>query len=120
LPKESFATEITHWRQLAASVLKEAEALPHLGPQATQLADLVAQLQKLRTLQNQLEGKLAIATRRLQDGRTLGRDLSSRLQAGLKQVHGVHSGHLQSYGLRPRRQARKSKPAEADPDEVPS
>lgn len=120
MPKEAFAIEIGQWGRLSASVLKEAEALPHLGPQANQLADLVAQLQKLRELQDRLEGQLAVATRRLQDGRTLGRDLSSRLQAGLKQVHGSHSGQLHTYGLRPRRQARKSKPAEAEPDEVPS
>ena len=120
MPKQAFGTEMSRWKQLAEGVLKEAEELPHLGPQAAQLADLVARLHELHALQWRLKGELGIAIRQLQDGRELARDLSSRLQAGLKQAYGVHSGHLRSFGARPRRKGRRGTAAEPESSEVPS
>ncbi|HXO18458.1 MAG TPA: hypothetical protein VOA87_00885 [Thermoanaerobaculia bacterium] len=111
MPKSSYAQEVGTWDALAAALAKRGEEMPHLAEQCARLAEVVAEIKALDVRLSRETGRMRRTARELREARGVGRELESRLRAGLKQHFGAHGDGLIAFGSRPLRRPRRAEVA---------
>ncbi|HXO20921.1 MAG TPA: hypothetical protein VOA87_13475 [Thermoanaerobaculia bacterium] len=119
MPKSAYAQEVGGWDALVTSLGKRAEEVPHLAEQCARLAQIVAQVKALDGRKLKETARLRTTTRQLQEARTIGRELESRLRAGLRGVFGSHAPDLIAFGGRPLRRPRRGQVPSIEPPPEP-
>ncbi|MFL6192929.1 MAG: hypothetical protein ACJ75H_02065 [Thermoanaerobaculia bacterium] len=113
MSKESVATTLRQWEQLLAAWEANAEAMGFFDAERAELRTLVERVQDLVREQAALNAKKQQVTRDLDAAKDRGRELASRMRAGVHTRYGLSGEKLLAFGLRPRRGAggrKRSKP----------
>ena len=115
MPQASFADFVTEWDLLLAAANANAENLPQLAALRDELLSTVQQAKTLDARQASLRADFSQATRDLEATMARGKDLATRLRAGVRSQYGTKGEKLAEFGMRPRRK----RPKKQEPEEPP-
>lgn len=109
MPKTSYADFVTDWEQLVIALSAHAADLTHLEPQRLELETTIGEVRKLHGRMSLLRSELNQTSKDFQARMATGKDLSTRLRAGVKHQFGTRSEELIKYQMKPLR-PRQRKP----------
>jgi uncharacterized protein YfdQ (DUF2303 family) len=116
MPNTSFADFVTDWEHLLKAVDSNAADLPQLEANRAELLATVESAKAIDVRQSSLRSELSQATRDLEAAMARGRDLASRLRAGIRAQYGLKGEKLREFGLKPfRRRSRTLSRPDATP-----
>jgi hypothetical protein len=110
MPKSSFLDFTGEWNQCMLAYDANAEDLAHLRPQRDDLGLAYSRAMTLSNRQDALRAELNQTTKDLNETMTQGKDLTSRLKAGVKGHYGAKSEKLIEFQMKPLRPRQRAKP----------
>src|SRR5947208_1538053 len=102
MPKTSSQEGIlSDWAQVLAAVEVHQDDLPHIEDLRVRLAAGLEDLRTLRADRDLLRMEVQRMTQEVQQALEQGRDLASRIRAGVRTIFGIHSDKLSEFGSKP-------------------
>jgi hypothetical protein len=118
MPNKSFADLMTEWEKLLTTVAANKDDLSHVDAYRQQLEVEVTGAKAANVRQLAAQSEAQQASRDLDGFRTQGRDLASRIGAGIKSKYGIRSEKLKEFDIkvfRGRKKATVKPPPQVDP-----
>lgn len=104
------------WQQLLGAYVANASELQSVESLSQELTTTLAELQELGVQEKASRSERQQFTKRRQEAMARGKELASRLRAGVKSVYGPKSEKLVEFGVKPfRRRTRKEKEPQPAP-----
>jgi hypothetical protein len=100
---------LSDWGKILAAVDANREDLAHLEDLRTGLVEGVEALRNLWSDRDLLRTELQRTTDEIQEALGQGRDLVSRIRAGVRSTFGAHSDKLSAFGIKPVQSSNKPK-----------
>jgi hypothetical protein len=100
---------LSDWAKILAAVEAHQEDLTHIEDLRAGLAAGVETLRTLRSDRDLLRTELQRATDEIQQALGQGKDLASRIRAGVRSTFGIHSDKLTDFGIKPIQSGKKQK-----------
>lgn len=92
---------LSDWAQVLAAVEAHREDLTHIEDLRAGLAASAEALQTLRSDRGRLQMEIQSMTYEIQRALDHGKDLASRLRAGVRSTFGIRSDKLSEFGIKP-------------------
>jgi hypothetical protein len=92
---------LSDWAKILTAVDAHREDLAHLEDLRTGLVEGVEALRNLWSDRDLLRTELQRTTDEIQEALGQGRDLVSRIRAGVRSTFGAHSDKLSAFGIKP-------------------
>jgi hypothetical protein len=120
MPKQAFASVITDWEKILATVAANKDDLQHLDSDRQQLEAEAAAAKVANLRQSTAKAVTQQATRDLEGSLKRGNDLADRLRLSIKGRYGKRSEKLTEFGLKVfRGKRKKSAPGTPTPEGGP-
>lgn len=107
----SIADYTDDWQQLLSAMEANVSDLQLLEPMRLELADTLTQVQEISTEEKAKRSERQQSTQRRKEALARGKDLASRLRAGIRAVYGAKSEKLVEFGAIPFRRRVRSQSA---------
>ena len=116
LRPSSIADFTNAWQQFVTAMEANASDLQHLEPLRLDLVDVLSQVQTISTEEKARRSERQQSTQKRKEVLARGKDIASRLQAGVKAVYGPKSEKLVEFGTLPfRKRVRRNDPLSKAP-----
>jgi hypothetical protein len=106
MPKKSLPKILGDWEQLLAGVAANQGELPHVDVYRAQLDAEITDVRAVQSRRSALRAESLQSTRDLRSFAARGKDLATRIRAGIVLQYGPRSEKLVEFGMKPSRKRR--------------
>ena len=116
MPNPTSIPDITDdWQQLLGAYAANADELQSVEPLSQQLSETLTEVQEYSLQEKASRAERQQFTKKRQETIARGKELASRLRAGIKSVYGAKNEKLIEFGVPPFRRRARSKEKEPQP-----
>jgi hypothetical protein len=116
MPNPTSIPDITDdWQQLLGAYIANAGELQSVEPLSQQLSETLKEVQEYSLQEKASRAERQQFTKKRQETIARGKELASRLRAGIKSVYGAKNEKLIEFGVPPFRRRTRSKEKEPQP-----